>query len=311
MNIMGVRSCLAAVLCIAVGVVLCLPAVALEQPREKQSEGARQSAASFDIPKTAAEAKALVRRIIERQMTEDEKHGHSFMWVQKENGKRGVLTKEMVDTQEGIVARLIAINDRPLTPAERQADDARLSRLLSDPQNRAQKLRQQQEDEKRTRNMVHALPDAFLYEPDGTMPGANGAELVRLRFKPDPSFDPPSRELQVYQGMEGFMLLDTRAQRLAEINARLFRDVNFGWGILGHLDKGGEFMVRQADVTGKHDWEVVAMKLKFDGKVLIFKPLHIRDDESASNFRVVPEGMTFAQGVDLLRKQDSAVAEKK
>ncbi len=107
------------------------------------------------------------------------------------------------------------------------------------------------------------------------------------------------------------MLLDTRAHRLAEIDAKLFRDVNFGWGILGHLDKGGQFLVRQADVTGNNDWQVVAMKLSFDGKAVIFKKIHIRDDESASNFRPVPKDMSFAQGVELLRKQESAVAEKK
>ncbi len=262
-------------------------------------------------PRTPAEAQTLVRTTIQHQLDEDAKPGGpAFRYTLRENGKRGILTKEMVQTKDGIVARLVAINDRPLSEVERQADDQKLNLLLHDPQTREKKLKEQREDDKRTRKMVGALPDAFVFEPDGLVEGPRGP-LVRVRFKPNPKFDPPSRELQVFQGMEGTMLIDPRAKRLAEINGKLFRDVNFGWGILGHLDKGGEFLVQQSDVTGSGNWEVTRMKLNFDGKAVIFKPIHIRDDDRATNFRVVPNDLTFAQGIELLRRQESAVAEKK
>ncbi len=262
-------------------------------------------------PRTPAEAQTLVRTAIHNQLEEDAKPGGpAFRYTLRTNGKRGVLTQEMVETKDGIIARLMAINDRPLTPEERKADDDKLNQLLNDPQARQQKLKAQQEDDKRTRKMVGAIPDAFLFEPEGTSEGPKGP-LVRLRFSPNPKYNPPSRELQVFQGMAGTMLIDARAKRLAEIDGKLFRDVNFGWGILGHLDKGGQFMVRQADVTGNGDWVVTEMKLNFDGKAIIFKSIHIRDDDRASNFHVVPNNLTFAQGVELLRRQESAVAEKK
>src|SRR5512140_3421157 len=169
MKAMRRQSYVVAVLAAAFAVGVCLSSVA------QNAKGDRP--ATVTVPKTPDEAKALVRAVIQHQMAAEEKGGgQPFMWVQKENGKRGVLTKEMVETKDGIVARLVAVNDRPVTPEERQADDERLSKLLSDPQARAQKLKQQQEDEKRTRKMVAALPDAFVYEPDGTVPGPNGAE---------------------------------------------------------------------------------------------------------------------------------------
>ncbi len=262
-------------------------------------------------PHTPAEAQALVRTAIQHQLDEDARPGGpAFRYTLRENGKRGILTKEMVQTKDGIVARLVAINDRPLSEADRQADDQKLNLLLHDPQAREKKLKEQREDDKRTRKMVGAIPDAFLFTPDGMVEGSRGP-VVRLRFKPNPNFNPPSRELQVFQGMEGTMLIDPRAKRLAEIDGKLFRDVNFGWGILGHLDKGGEFMVQQSDVTGNGNWEVTRMKLNFDGKAVIFKPIHIRDDDRATNFHVVPNDLSFAQGIELLRRQESAVAEKK
>ncbi len=295
-----------------VAVAMCLFTVAQNQPAMPPSGKAKNhpaAAQNQEKPLTPPEAQVLVRNVIERQMEADEAGGGpAFRWVLKTNSKRGILTKELIDTKEGLVARLLAVNDRPPTAEERKADDDRLNKLLRDPDARQQKLKQQQEDDKRTRKMVRALADAFLYEFDGRPEGPVGP-LILLKFRPNPQYDPPSRDLQVFQGMTGTMLIDPRAERLVEIDATLFRDVNFGWGILGHLDKGGEFMVRQADVTGKGDWQIIAMKLHFDGKALIFKPIHIRDDDTAANFRVVPSDLTFSQGVALLRTQETPVAE--
>jgi hypothetical protein len=300
MNVMKGRIQAALVLA---GVVLVSTALAGQNP---------PPAGNGDAPRTAAEAQALVRTAIHNQLEEDARPGGpAFRYTLRTNGKRGVLTQEMIETKDGIVARLVAINDRPPSPDERKADDDKLIGLLNDPQARQQKLKAQQEDDKRTRKMVGAIPDAFLFEPDGMADGPKGP-LVRMKFNPNPKYNPPSRELQVFQGMSGTMLIDPRAKRLAEIDGKLFRDVNFGWGILGHLDKGGTFIVRQADVTGDGNWQVTEMKLNFDGKAIIFKSIHIRDDDRASNFHVVPNNLTFAQGVELLKRQESsAVAEKK
>jgi len=300
----------------AVVSVLSVGALCQNAPAPTQAPAAAQpqpapNASAEAEPRTPAAAQALVRTAIQKQLEEDEKGGGpAFRYILKENGKHGRLTKEMIQTKDGIIARLIAINDRPLTPEERKADDERLEHLLNDPKARQQKFESQREDDKRTRQMVGALPDAFLFEPDGMVDGPDGP-LVRVKFKPNPKYDPPNRELQVFQGMAGTMLIDPHDQRLAEINGKLFRDVNFGWGILGHLDKGGEFLVRQSDVTGNGHWEVTSMKLRFDGKALIFKSIHIRDDDEATNFHVVPNNLSFAQGVELLKKQGTALAQKK
>ena len=297
-----------AALVLAAAVWLSLAVAGQNRPAGAQAAGA---SGNGNVPRNPAEAQALVRTAIQNQLDEDAKPGGpAFRYTLRENSKRGILTKEMIETKDGIVARLVAVNDRPPTPEERKADDDKLNALLNDPQARQQKLKAQQEDDKRTRKMVGAIPDAFLFEPDGTVEGPQGP-LVRMKFKPNPKFDPPSRELQVFQGMGGTMLIDPRAKRLAEINGKLFRDVNFGWGILGHLDKGGQFIVQQSDVTGDGQWQVTRMKLNFDGKAIIFKPIHIRDDDQASNFHVVPNNLTFAQGVELLKRHESAVAEKK
>ena len=139
-------------------------------------------------------------------------------------------------------------------------------------------------------------------EPSQPGVGKAGDQLVRLKFRPNPHYPPPSRVEQVLTGMEGSLLIDKGALRLAKIEARLFRDVTFGWGILGHLDRGGTFTVWQADV-GDGSWELTHLQLSMTGKVMLVKNISFKLDEVLSDFRRVPSDLTFAKGVELLKTE--------
>ncbi|HVP51789.1 MAG TPA: hypothetical protein VMT05_06760 [Terriglobales bacterium] len=253
-------------------------------------------------------AQELVRRVIANEDKASTEPVRLLYRLRTETPK-GSVTKEMVETNDGVVARLIALNDKPLSAEQRQKDDERLQKLASDPQARTAKKKQQKEDEERTTRMVKALPDAFLYEYDGFEPGKNGQHLIRLKFKPNPKYEAPNRELQVYYGMEGAMLIDPAEERLVKIDAHLFKGVNFGWGILGHLDPGGRFAVEQSRVGGDR-WEVAEMHLRFTGKVLLFKSLNINQHETAFDYRRAPENLTLTEGIEFLKKQPEYLAEK-
>ena len=255
-------------------------------------------------------AQELVRRAIANEDKASQEHVRLLYRLRTENAKAGAITKELAETNEGVVARLIAVNDKPPSAEQRQSDDDRLQKLLSDSQTRAAKRKQQKDDEERTTRMVKALPDAFLYEYDGFEPGKNGQQLIRLKFKPNPKYEAPNRELQVYYGMEGKMLVDPGEERLVRIQARLFKGVNFGWGILGHLDPGGQFEVEQSRVDGDR-WEVTAMRLRFTGKIMLFKSLNVDQHETAFDYRRAPDDLNLAQGIEFLKKQPDYLAEQK
>jgi hypothetical protein len=90
------------------------------------------------------------------------------------------------------------------------------------------------------------------------------------------------------------------------MQATLFKDVEFGWGFLGKLDKGGDFMIEQSQVYGNH-WDLTHMKLHFTGKILLLKSLNIQQDEQTSDYRPVPE-MTVAQALDKLKEAETEYA---
>jgi hypothetical protein len=228
---------------------------------------------------------------------------------------QGSQTRIYIETREAMAGMTIAYNDHPLTPEQMQVEENRLANLARSPEQLSRKHSQEQENAERTLRIVRALPDAFLYDYDGEASGVpdlgkDGARLVRLKFRPNPAYQPPSRVEQVLPGMQGVLLLDPVARRIARIDGTLFKEVGFGWGILGHLDKGGHFLVEQRDV-GDGSWEISRMALNFTGKILLFKNLAIKSDEVFSDFRRVPDGTTFAQGVEMLKAEEAKLAQNR
>lgn len=227
---------------------------------------------------------------------------------------KGSQTHVYVETNQALAGMLIAINDQPLTPDQQKAEFDHLASLVNNPDQLRKKEAREKEDEDRTLRIVKALPDAFCYEYAGTENsaaslGKSGDELVKLKFKPNPAYNPPTHVEQVLRGMEGELLIDPKTRRLARIDGTLFEEVTFGWGILGHLNKGGHFRVQQADLgLGDGAWGITAMNLNMTGKILMFKGLSIVSEELLSDFQRMPEKLSFAQAVDILKAEEEKLA---
>jgi hypothetical protein len=260
-------------------------------------------------------ASSSLRELV-RQTTDNEirasNGGMRLMFKDHKETARGSQVNLMVETSEGTAGLLIESDGKPLTTEQRGAEEARLQALAHNPAELKKKQKAERDDADRTIRIMKALPDAFLYKADGTEIGRQGVggpgdQLVRLSFGSNPNYNPPSRTEQVLTGMRGYILIDQRQKRIAKIDGTLFKDVTFGWGIFGRLDKGGRFVVEQAAVADQ-DWEITLMDISFTGKELLLKKLVIKSKESFSDFRPAPANLTFAQGVELLKKQQAALA---
>jgi hypothetical protein len=264
------------------------------------------------VPSPSVSSQELVRKAVANELkTSDDEQDYIFQ--SRKQTPNGSQTRLYVQTKDAMAGVTVAFNDKPLTPEQRAAEDARNQRLISDPDALKRKQKQEKEDSDRVNRIVKALPDAFLYEPAGTTVGTAGVgkpgdELVQLKFRPNPDYAPPSRIEQVLTGMQGVLLIDANQLRIAQIDGTLFKDVGFGWGILGHLDHGGHFLVEQGSVC-ENGWAITHMSLSFTGRILLFKSLNIKSDEVYSEFRPVPADLTFAQGVELLKKHQVVVTE--
>jgi hypothetical protein len=255
-----------------------------------------------------ASACDLVRQAVDNQLKQST-DGEKYFYVVRKLTPNSEQTKEYVETDEGSVGRLIAIDDKALSADQRQKEDAHLQKLASDPETKDKHRKEQLEDEERANKMLKAMPDAFIFQYDGTEASPQYGSVVRLQFKPNPNFNPPSRETQVYRGMEGTMLIDPAEKRLLRIAGTLTQEVTFGWGIFGHLDKGGQFTVEQSKISPNR-WETTMLHMKFTGRVLLFKKLNVDETEISGNFRAAPPHLTLAEGVSVLKQQNPQLAQE-
>ncbi len=102
--------------------------------------------------------------------------------------------------------------------------------------------------------------------------------------------------------MEGVLWVNGRQKRLVEISGHLTHPVKFGGGLLGHLDAGGHFYVKQEEVQAGY-WELAVLDVEMKGKALFFKTIGVQEEMKRSMFRRVRDDLTAAQGANLLYQQ--------
>jgi len=285
----------------AIAWIFLLGVVSLAQPPSVPSDFVSQERNPVD----------LVRKAVQNEINASA-NAH-FMFRGTKTTPKGSTTKIYVETSEGTAGLTISYDGKPLTPEQRRAEQARLERFIKNPEELHKKRVQEHEDAERTTRIVRALPDAFLYEYSGEETGSPGIgkvgdPLVKLKFRPNPKYQPPSRVEEVLTGMQGDVLVDAVRYRIASIDGTLFKQVGFGWGILGHLDRGGHFIVHQEEVED-NSWEISRMTVSFTGKILLVKSLSIQSTEVFSDFKPVSPDLTFAQALELLKKEEAAWAE--
>ena len=250
----------------------------------------------------------LIRRTVGSELAAANAPGH-YMYRLTEDSPGKSQTKEMIETRNWLIGRLILLNHKPLRPKQQQKENDRLRKLLTDPSSLRALQKREHRDEERVRGMMRALPDAFIYEYAGTEREECCGELVRVKFRPNPKFEPPSLASRIYQGMEGTILVDPRVCRLVRVEAELVRDVEFGWGLFGRLYRGGTFLLEQRDVGGGR-WAMTTLALHFTGKVLLFKSIDIDSVRKATVFRQMPDNLTLDQGLALLLKEATMTDEE-
>lgn len=245
-----------------------------------------------------AQDASLVQRALANEARAANDTLHPMRYRLRKSSPRLTTTKEICETADGAVARLISINDAPLGAEDEQREQARLDQLLRDPGKQRHRKQSQDQDTARALKVLRSLPTAFLYEYAGTAQGPTG-QLEKFRFKPNPDFDPPDLETQVLEQMGGELWIDPRQERVTRLDGQLQQDVDYAWGILGRLYKGGTILIEQANV-GQNQWRIVHFNMKMSARV-VFKTRIFDTTEDQSQFVSVPTGLRYQQAIAILR----------
>jgi hypothetical protein len=244
----------------------------------------------------------MVRRALSIEMRTAQDANHPMRYRLRKSSPRMTSTKEIVETRDGDVARLVKLNDQPLSQAAEQQEEARLDGLLSDPSRQRHRKQNEEADAGIVFKLLRMLPEAFLYEYAGSGQGPSGT-VEKFRFRPNPGFSPRDLETQALTAMTGELWVDAAQERVTRLEGHLQQDTDYGWGILGKLDKGGWVVIEQSDVGGGQ-WRIARFQMKMNLRIL-FKNKNFDTTEEMSQYAPVTDRLNYRQAIQMLRA-DSA-----
>lgn len=152
----------------------------------------------------------------------------------------------------------------------------------------------QDKDEQKLEAVMRMMPDAFLYEYDGS-----GATLVRLRFRPNANYTPTTYEARVMHSLAGTILIDSQQKRMAKLSGQLIKSVDFGFGLFGSISKGGTVEFGRVEV-GPSQWKTSLVHIQLSGRLAFFKTISKQQEETRSDFRAVPGDLSLPEANQLL-----------
>jgi len=257
------------------------------------------------IPALAAEttpaqpAHDLVKDVIYNEL-QDRKNVTYWQYRIDKSVAGSSFSAYQVETKDGLISRITGRNGQPLSADEKRKEDERLTQFMHDPSERARVKQRHEEDEQRLERLMTLMPDAFLFEYDGMDGG-----LQRLKFRPNPAFDPPTYEARIYHALAGTIWIDPLQKRLARMQGAITDRVDFGYGLLGHVEKGGTFELKRQQVAPSH-WKTSLVSVHVTGRVILFKTISKDQNELRFDFKPVPDETSLEQAREILDQPQQA-----
>jgi len=237
----------------------------------------------------------LVREVVYNELNDHQSHGYWRYWIERHTA-RETRVEEQIETAAGPISRLTLTDGHPVSVEVQQEEQSRLAHLLTSPSEQARHLQEYEDDEKRIGRILALLPDAFLYDYAGEENGC-----YKLVFRPNPDYPAHSIEARIFHAMGGTLWVDARMKRLARLDAHVQDNLDFGYGILGRLYKGGWFQLERSQVS-QNDWKTARLEVHMMGRALLVKSFAKETSEVRGGFAPVPAGMNLAQGMAMLQQ---------
>jgi hypothetical protein len=217
-------------------------------------------------------------------------HKGSYLRYRMETvNEKGDQVRDVVESRDGTVARLILKEGKPLTAEQDQWEKQRLNDMIASPAGYAKHVKNGESEKKMADTLVPLMADAMLYTytPGQPQTGKNaGALEIVLDYEPNPKWDPPSTEAQALTGLKGRVWIDAKTRYVVRMEGTIFRGVNFGWGMLAHIYPGGKVVMEQSSV-GDNRWIFTNFSMQLTVRALLVKTLNIHSTAKASDFQTL------------------------
>lgn len=193
-----------------------------------------------------------------------------YNWKERDRTPKGSKTSQVTMIAGSPYYRLIAVNGKPLSPAEqakekKKEQEAIAERAAENPDQRRKRIEQFEKDRRRDAEMMAQLTKAFTFTLIGQQK-LRGFNVWALKATPCKDYHPPTMETEVLTGMRGQLWIDQKTFQWVKVVAEVVHPVSIG-GFLAEVQPGTRFELEKAPV-GDGIWLASHFAMKSDAKVL-------------------------------------------
>jgi hypothetical protein len=220
---------------------------------------------------------------------------------QRRVGAKGDTTREVIETQDGNIARLVERNGRPISPADDALERTRLMDDIRSPNDFLNHHRRDHDVRDSAMKLVAMMPQAMVYSYTPKQPqmkNVGGLQVV-LDFHPNPAFHPPTMFSEALTGLEGSVWIDARSHYVTRIEAHVLRPVDMGFGLVAKIHPGGTVELEQTHIAGDQ-WVYSHVDEHLTVRLLMLKTMPENNVVTSWDFRPMPSLVSYQEGARML-----------
>ena len=262
------------------------------------------AAAGFSFPAVVTQPDPLeiVRKSVEA-IENNWKQAPNYSFVERENqskkeGEPTIKSFEVLMIEGSPYRRLIAIDDKPLSPGEQAEEDRKMRNEIDKRQHetdREEKKRMAKylKDRKREHDMMREMANAFEFRLAGEET-VDGHDCWVLDTSPKPGYEPKDKEGRVLTGMTGRLWIDKNQNQWVRARAEVVKPVSF-YGFLAKVGPGTHFLLEQEPITDNL-WLPKHFSMQVNASALGFLNEDSRDDEIYLDYKPMSQSLAELQG---------------
>lgn len=240
-------------------------------------------------PVPPPDAKAIIQRSVQNDLLNFERL-KNYTYTEHDEDKsfdrHGKVKKDSKDTYEVMILggrdyeRLIAHDDKPLSPAEAHKEEQKLDKEVDRREHESAadkaKLAKERQEE---RKFLDEVPEEFNFTLVGSEM-VSGKPAWVISAQPKPGYRPQSRGAKAILNMRGKVWIDQAEYQWVKVEAQATGKLSYGFGML-KIDPGATVTFEQARVNDEI-WLPAHASIRFNGRAALLVPIR---DEIDMQFR--------------------------
>jgi len=238
----------------------------------------------------------MIRLSAEKDM-ENDKRQRDYTYVERQeqhklNGKGEVAstethTYEVMQIYNEQVRRLIAKDDKSLSPKDAAKEEEKIQKIIDKRKNesdsqREKRLKEEEKERKENREFVQEIADAYDFKMAG-VEILDGRETYAIDGEPRPGFEPKRKEAKILPKFRFRVWIDRAENQWVKLDAQCIDTVSFGL-FLARIHKGSRIVI---DTTRVNDevWLPRHVAVHVDVRVALLKNFNVEEEITYKDYK--------------------------